>query len=124
MTAPTTYTSVQQPSLFDGPLQQTRPVSTSGDQTIEEQFKAFHEENPHVAEALAQMALRLKRRGREHFGMKALFETLRFEYALRTDDPNSEFRLNNNYTALYARLLMRQYPELEGFFETRQRRAQ
>lgn len=30
-----------------------------------------------------------------------------------------EYRLNNVYTAFYARLLMDNEPELQGFFETR-----
>jgi hypothetical protein len=52
--------------------------------TLEERFEKFHEGNPHVASMLTQMALQLKDKGRRHFGMKALFETLRFWTALET----------------------------------------
>ncbi len=33
------------------------------------------------------------------------------------------FKLNNNYCTFYGRLLMRLYPELEGFFKTREMEA-
>lgn len=104
-------------SLFD-----TREV-TEPDyqdcQTIEERFEAFHKRNPQVYRALRDMALELRRRGHRQYGIKALFEVLRFNTAMQTH--GDTFKLNNNYTALYARLLMDNEPELEGFFETRQR---
>ena len=34
-----------------------------------------------------------------------------------------DFKINNDFTAHYARLLMREHPALEGFFETREIRA-
>ncbi len=43
---------------------------------------------------------------------------------MQTDDPTSEFRLNNDYRALYARQLMDNEPELDGFFETRTLRSE
>jgi len=46
----------------------------------------------------------------------------RYELALNTNAPVSTFKLNNNYTACYARLLMERNPEdLAGFFELRDR---
>ena len=87
--------------------------------SVEERFLCFHEANPHVARALAKRALQLKRAGRKRYGMKALFETLRFFSSLQSKgDP---YKLNNSYTTLYARLIMEKMPELEGFFETRDR---
>lgn len=120
MTAPT-QTPVNQLSLFEaGRLKPITPVTSDQDLTIEERFEQFHEANPHVAEALARLALRLRRRGRKRFGMKALFEILRYQHALQTDDPNSSFKLNNDFSSRYARLLMDEYAELEDFFETRE----
>mgnify|MGYP000128870770 CR=1 FL=1 len=84
-------------------------------------FTAFDEANPHVYDALRDMALKLKRRGHKSYGIAALFETLRFHRALETT--SDDFKLNHNYRALYARLLMAQEPELKGFFNTRRRRG-
>lgn len=106
-------------SLFD-----TRPISEpdyTDCQTIAERFAAFHGRNPQVYRALRDMALELRRRGHRQYGIKALFEVLRFESAMQTH--GDTFKLNNNYTALYARLLMDNEPELEGFFELRRRTA-
>lgn len=123
MTAPTQLPTQVPLPIFGERLEPLRRVQSEKPLTIEEQFRLFHEANPHVARILARMALDLKQRGREHFGMKALFETLRFHSALQTAG-GEEWKLNNNYTALMARLLMEQYPELDGFFELRERRAQ
>ena len=90
--------------------------------TIEEQFRAFHEANPHVFQLLRALALDYQRSGHSHCGMKMLYEVLRYRSGLYTrGDP---YRLNNNYTALYARLLMETTRELVGFFELRERRAE
>jgi len=43
---------------------------------------------------------------------------LRWERAMKTTD-QTEWKLNNNYTSRYARLIMEQEPDLEGFFVTR-----
>ena len=49
-----------------------------------------------------------------------LFEVLRWEWIIRgLPDTAEEFKLNNNYTSRYARLIMESEPGLEGVFETR-----
>jgi hypothetical protein len=86
-------------------------------------YQEFHNENPWVMSHLADLALQLKRRGVRRYGIAPLFEVLRYQHTLRTNDPNSVFRLNNNYRAYYAREIMDRYPELDGFFETRTSQA-
>jgi len=89
-----------------------------------EAFVAFHEANPHVYENLRRLALEIQRqRPHAKIGMKHLFEVLRWEYRTKTDRPEGEFRLNNNFTASYARALMLGEPKLKGAFETRIQRA-
>lgn len=89
--------------------------------TIREQFEEFAEANPQVLVALLDLTRELKRRGHERYSMKGLFEVLRHRHALKTTA--DDFKLNNNYTAHYARLIMDQYPEFEGFFALRGRGA-
>lgn len=86
---------------------------------IEAAFWEFHRDNPQVYDALRRLALNLVERGHEHYGIKALCEVVRYEHVMATDDP--AFKINNNYTALYARLLMKSEDRLSGFFETRER---
>jgi hypothetical protein len=98
-----------------------KPVDGNvGKGTIEERFSRFHERNPHVYEALRQIALWCHRNGKR-MGIKAIYERARWEFNIRTD--GEPYRLNNNFTALYARKIMSEEPQLVGFFETRRRRA-
>ena len=90
---------------------------------IELGFNKFHTENPWVYDKLRTMALQLKRSGRNSYGIAALFEVLRYEYAMKTKSDDG-FKLNNNFRALYARKLVQNEPELEEFFRMRVRRSQ
>lgn len=93
------------------------------DEPAADRFKAFHYANPWVMERLIEMALRLRARGIQHYGIAALWEVLRYDWTVRTDDPTSTLKLNNDYKAFYAREIMRRHPELDGFFATRRSQA-
>ncbi len=103
-------------------LHHTKEVKRGGQElTIEERFQRFHEASPIVAQALAGMALELKQAGVQHFGIKALFETLRYKSAIETR--GEPWKLNNNFTAHNARHSMATWPQLDGFFELRRSEA-
>ena len=110
-------TNTTQLNLFDGPLVQTTLPTFERGLSISEQFQRFHDANPHVYTTLVVMARRMKAHGRARVGMKALFERLRWQWFEQTR--GDDYKLNNNYTAHYARLIMRQESDLVGFFETR-----
>jgi hypothetical protein len=110
-----------QPSLFDG---QPDLIEVSGKGlSIQEQFQKFHELNPWVYRTLVKMTRDLVGRGRKRIGMKMLFEVLRWQWAMSTSDPSSDFKLNNNYHSRYARLIMTNERGLEDAFETRHLRT-
>tara|TARA_R110000824_G_scaffold385724_1_gene580025 strand:- start:759 stop:1130 length:372 start_codon:yes stop_codon:yes gene_type:complete len=77
----------------------------------------FHRNNPNVSLELRRLALGLVDAGHRHYSIKGLFEVLRFNAALRTT--GKPYKLNNNLTPFYARLLMNCEPMLAGFFHTR-----
>ncbi len=81
-------------------------------------FQEFHNANPRVYVELVKLARMLQGKGREHYGIGALFEVVRFHRAIQTTD--ALFKLNNNYRSRYARLIMGQEIDLDGFFETRE----
>lgn len=85
--------------------------------SIKESFVEFHKANPAVYFALQKLAAQMWERGRRRISIKMLFEVLRWDYYLSTNDPNSDFKLNNNYTAYYARMLMLNHPEWDGLFQ-------
>ena len=88
--------------------------------TIQERFAAFDRANPHVYRLLVRFAFEAKAR-RTRYSLKALFERIRWHVQIETG--GEEFKLNNLYTSRYARKLIAEYPEFEGFFETRELKA-
>lgn len=90
-------------------------------ESSEDKFLRFHHENPHVYVALVSMARKLRAAGRNHYGIAALFEKLRFDQAISTT--GDTWKLNNTYRAFYARMIERREIDLRGFFETRERKT-
>lgn len=88
--------------------------------TLPERFAAFHGANPHVADALEALAAQWLAR-RPRVGVKALVERLRWESGIATE--GDAYRLNNSFTAFYARLLIERRPEWADSIETRERAA-
>ncbi len=87
-------------------------------QRISEQFEEFHDKHPDVYEQLLTLALKLRDRGHTHYGMRALVEVVRF-HRITSGKDAAGFKINNNFTPHYARLMMEREPELAGFFHTR-----
>lgn len=85
--------------------------------TLPERFAAFHAANPHVADALEQLAGQWFAAGHNRVGVKSLYERLRWEAGIQTTA--SDWRLNNSWTAFYARLLIERRPEWADRIQTR-----
>ena len=111
---------IQQLELPFVDVQPITAVYSPPEATITERFERFHEANPHVYDALRDMALWLKGQGKRA-GIKLLFEQLRWLALIQTD--GEPYKLNNDFTAHYARLLMADEPQLDGFFQIRERRT-
>lgn len=94
-----------------------RPIIPKPEETIDDRFVAFHAANPDVYEELRALALSGARRGLRRLGIKSLFEVVRWNRALATR--GEPWKLNNDFTSRYSRLLMDQEPELDGIFELR-----
>ena len=89
----------------------THTAANSAQAAIE--FKRNH---PEAYALLADTALDLKRRG-SRVSAARIFEAVR---VLHLREGNAvPFKLNNSLRPAVARLLMQDYPELEGAFETR-----
>lgn len=94
---------------------------TRSDQ-LREACQAYHRAHPEVWVLFCQYAWQAIRSGRAHYSAKAIFERIRWHVEIDgAGDPAVEFRLNNNFPALYARRFMRLHPEAAGFFRTRKR---
>lgn len=87
---------------------------------IERDFTEFHLANPLVYETLVKLTREAKEIGFAVIGIKMLWEVMRWEMTkLHTKDGATEFKLCNNYHALYARIIMAQEPDLVGMFRLR-----
>lgn len=101
-------------------LEQIKQVKVAREATIQERFEAFHSQNPQVYAAYRSLAFQLLGQGVKRYGISGLTEILRWQFALQTK--GDSFRINNDYRSRYVRMLVKNHPELDGFFEFRQLR--
>lgn len=89
---------------------------------LEQSFQRFHRENPNVYETLVRLARRWRRqRPDSKCGMKMLYEVARWTLSLQTQ--GEPIRLNNNYHAFYARMMMERETDLVELFHIRQQKG-
>lgn len=87
---------------------------------IERAFKVFDTANPSVYGLLEAAALAAQRAGATRIGIAKLVEDIRYNPTIATT--SEPFKLNNNFRALYARLLVHRHPTLQPLFVLRERR--
>ena len=83
--------------------------------------ETFSAKHPKVNKLFVAFTKEVIDRGFKHYSVKAVFERIRWETDQADTDGKSTFKLNNNYTAWYARRFMQAFPEYDGFFRTRVR---
>lgn len=84
-------------------------------------FRDFHAENPQVYELFKEFAFEALAVGRNKLSAKLIVERIRWETSVKTSD--TQFTVNNNHTADYARLFLKDFPEYKGFFRTMKRKV-
>lgn len=82
-------------------------------------FQKFHTNNPDIYSELVRLSRELVRAGYTNYGISALFEVVRYNKSISTI--GDRFKLNNNYRALYARMIMERESDLATFFHIRRR---
>lgn len=97
-------------SLFDPPP----PAKPS----LRERFEAFDAAHPEVWQMFERLTWDAIRAGRRRFSAKTIFGKMRWDTALHADDGEG-WKVNNSFTAYYARKFMDAHPAHDGFFETR-----
>jgi hypothetical protein len=80
-------------------------------------FKKYDEENPRIWIEFIKYSKEAKTKGFQNYSAKGIFEIIRWN---TTAKGNDSFKLNNNYHADYARKMMKEYPEFDGFFRIRE----
>jgi uncharacterized heparinase superfamily protein len=83
-----------------------------------EKFEQFHQDNPIVYDTLHRLAKEwVAMHGKQKLGLRMIWEVARWQIIASTKD--TEYKMNNNYTGYYARLLQMNDPDLDGLFEIR-----
>lgn len=105
------------------PLPGDWPEEERRERSIQAAFERFDRENPAVFEEFRKLAEALLLT-RPHYGAKSIFEVIRYHRALKVEDHEEAFRLNNNYSSRYSRKLMEMDARFVGFFETRELKSE
>jgi hypothetical protein len=87
------------------------------DRDLLAKFKAFHLANGFVYEKFKEYARKIKSKGHKKYSAWTIINVIRWEEDLKTR--GDVFQINNDFIALYARLLIYHFPEFEKFFELR-----
>lgn len=80
-------------------------------------FEAFDSENPQVYDLFKQFSFELIATGKKKSSAWLIANRLRWETAIKTT--GDDFKISNDFIALYARKFMRNYPIYRGFFVTK-----
>lgn len=78
-------------------------------------FWKYHEDNPHVFKLFKRFTNEMRNSGRKRYGTKSIAERIRWHMAIETT--GEDFKISNNYSSCYARLLIIDDPSLKGFFQ-------
>ncbi len=81
-------------------------------------FDAVHRANPHIYALFEAMALRLIQRGWKRYSSDAILHAVRWETMHHLAD-GTLFKINNDWSAFYARKFIQAHPVHGGFFELR-----
>ena len=107
--------------MTDTPLLEWRQQLPPHADKLQKGWLECKQRYPHLMRQCYELCMTAKRRGIQRWSADALFHVLRWETAATTGD--LDLKINNNYSSLAARDLMFEYVELQGFFETRVRKA-
>jgi hypothetical protein len=83
---------------------------------MRETFEEYQQRNPKIYKEFKHYAFELIEAGENKIGSKAIFERIRWQSKI---DRIGEFKINNNFTADYARKFEQDFPHFAGIFEKR-----
>lgn len=84
-------------------------------------FKNYDAANPQIWTEFKRVCFLAKEKGFTHWSAKGVFEVIRWE--TQVGDNTTQFKVCNNFTPDYARKMMKEYPEFQGFFKIKQLKA-
>lgn len=83
-------------------------------------FEQYDRENPEIWQAFVHFTVQTIGKGFTRYSAKGIAEIIRWHTGV---NGNTQFKIDNNYTADYARKFTEKYPQHKDFFATRNLRA-
>lgn len=93
---------------------------TANGLSIKKCFDNFHKKNPKVYDMFLRYAFEILKKEKK-ISSKLIINRIRWEVYMETD--GEPYRINDAFTAHYARLFIKDYPEYEDKIELRRIRA-
>lgn len=84
---------------------------------VRERFLKYHRDNPHVYDLFKEYARKVREDGLKKFSARGVFDILRWRVAFET---KGEFKVGNDVSPYYARMLIHEDPTFAPFFTLRQ----
>jgi hypothetical protein len=78
------------------------------------EWYVYHQNNPHIYDLICKHAAQAMRAGHSHYGIATIWEKIRWDITVGTNDKN--FKMPNNHRAYYARLWNKNFPHDPPFF--------
>lgn len=86
--------------------------------TIQERFETFHSNNPKVYDKLVELSRQAKAKGFSHYGIRTIWELMRWHFEV-VEQQDGLYYLNDHFHSRYARKIMENEHDLDGFFHIR-----
>lgn len=104
------------------PLFELRPVPSAPSRAdeIEARARRFVASRPEAWRLFVRFTFELLRSGRDHHSSDAVLHRIRWYTAIELAS-GEEFKVNNDFSAVFARWFHGAYPEHDGFYRTRER---
>tara|TARA_E500000318_G_C3532556_1_gene201212 strand:+ start:666 stop:977 length:312 start_codon:yes stop_codon:yes gene_type:complete len=77
----------------------------------------WHKENPEFYELFKKFTFQAIRKGHRKLSAWLIVNRIRWEAMIVTT--GNEYKISNDFIALYARLFMHEHPDYKGFFKTK-----
>lgn len=100
-----------------------QPSLLSAASRAEERFQRLLREHPEVYELFRVRAWQLRNRGKRHISADSICHYLRDETPIDTRTGEDTYRINNDFSSRFARLLIAEEPSFSAYIETRRLRS-
>jgi len=85
--------------------------------TLKEKFDLWDEENPEVYKLFCKFTLQAAEKGHKRLSAWMIVNRIRWETSVVT--VGNDYKVSNDFIALYARKFMQDHPEYDGFFSVK-----